>query len=155
MCPLCLGTDISHPDLSNQKEFNGCSFHQYQEGSMWRVSPWWHSSSGYVIAATHKHASFHIPPVFDLKNSEILNLFSRHGTLMARLIAGICPSAIIHVIKLHTVHWIHPSSFTAMGFTDRGLNLLHSLRHVAPRSFKSTRTALSGLLDMLPSLKQI
>lgn len=49
MCPLCLGTDISHPDLSDQKEFNGCSFHQYREGSMWRVSPWWHSSSGYVI----------------------------------------------------------------------------------------------------------
>lgn len=71
MCPLYLGTDISHPDLSDQKEFNGCSFHQYQEGSMWRVSPWWHSSSGYVIPIIHKHASLHKDPVLRCGKSKV------------------------------------------------------------------------------------
>ncbi|KAJ4256271.1 hypothetical protein NW762_009351 [Fusarium torreyae] len=64
------GTDITHPDLKGMK-FPGKSFHDYQEGSTWRVSPYWDSASG-------------------------------HGTLMARLIHRICPSAIIHVIKLQT-----------------------------------------------------
>lgn len=64
------GTDITHPDLKGMK-ISGKSFHHYYEGSTWRVSPYWDSSSG-------------------------------HGTLMARLIHRICPSAIIHVIKLQT-----------------------------------------------------
>lgn len=86
------------------------------------------------------NAPLHIYPVLRCRKGERLISISRHGTLMARLIAGICPSAIIHVIKLHTVHWIHPPSSTAMG-TDKGLNLLHSLRHVAPQSSRLTRTA--------------
>ncbi|KFG80924.1 intracellular serine protease [Metarhizium anisopliae] len=64
------GADITHPDLKGMK-FPGKSFHHYREGSSWRVSPFWDSSSG-------------------------------HGTLMARLIHRICPSAVIHVIKLST-----------------------------------------------------
>jgi hypothetical protein len=64
------GTDIMHPDLKGMN-FLGKSFHHYKEGSTWRVSPYWDSSSG-------------------------------HGTLMARLIHRICPSAVIHVIKLQT-----------------------------------------------------
>lgn len=64
------GTDITHPDLKGVK-FPGKSFHHYQDGSTWRVSPYWDSSSG-------------------------------HGTLMARLIHRICPSAVIHIIKLQT-----------------------------------------------------
>ncbi|KAL7904225.1 intracellular serine protease [Trichoderma velutinum] len=64
------GTDIMHPDLKGLRLL-GKSFHHYQDGSTWRVSPYWHSPSG-------------------------------HGTLMARLIHRICPSAIIHVIKLQT-----------------------------------------------------
>ena len=67
------GADITRPDLGDVrgKKFPGKSFCCYQEGSTWRVSPYWDSSSG-------------------------------HGTLMARLIHKICPSAIIHVIKLQT-----------------------------------------------------
>ncbi|RSL61222.1 hypothetical protein CEP53_005192 [Fusarium sp. AF-6] len=67
------GADITRPDLSDLKgkKFPGKSFCYYQEGSTWRVSPYWDSSSG-------------------------------HGTLMARLIHKICPSAVIHVIKLQT-----------------------------------------------------
>ncbi|KAJ4244398.1 hypothetical protein NW762_014526 [Fusarium torreyae] len=67
------GADITRGDLGNIKgeKFPGKSFCYYQEGSTWRVSPYWDSSSG-------------------------------HGTLMARLIHKICPSAIIHVIKLQT-----------------------------------------------------
>ncbi|KAL7903704.1 peptidase S8/S53 domain-containing protein [Trichoderma velutinum] len=64
------GTNIFHPDLKNMVQ-RGKSFHHYQDGSTWRVSPWWDSSSG-------------------------------HGTLMARLIHRICPTAIIHIIKLRT-----------------------------------------------------
>jgi hypothetical protein len=64
------GTDITHSEL-NGKEFPGKSFHEYSDGSSWRVSPYWDSASG-------------------------------HGTLMARLIHRICPSAIIYVIKLQT-----------------------------------------------------
>lgn len=64
------GTDITHPDLKGMK-ISGKSFHHYYEGSTWRVSPYWDSTSG-------------------------------HGTLMARLIHRICPSAVIHVIKLQT-----------------------------------------------------
>lgn len=64
------GADITHPEL-NGKRFPGKSFHDYTDGSSWRVSPYWHSASG-------------------------------HGTLMARLIHRICPSAIIYVIKLQT-----------------------------------------------------
>lgn len=64
------GADITHPDLRGMK-IPGKSFHHYQEGSTWRVSPYWNSASN-------------------------------HGTLMARLIHRICPSAIIHVIKLET-----------------------------------------------------
>ncbi|KAF5673912.1 intracellular serine [Fusarium heterosporum] len=67
------GADITRGDLGNitGEKFPGKSFCYYQEGSTWRVSPYWDSSSG-------------------------------HGTLMARLIHKICPSAIIHVIKLQT-----------------------------------------------------
>lgn len=67
------GADITRPDLSDLKgkKFPGKSFCYYQEGTTWRVSPYWDSSSG-------------------------------HGTLMARLIHKICPSAVIHVIKLQT-----------------------------------------------------
>ncbi|RSL52172.1 hypothetical protein CEP54_011046 [Fusarium duplospermum] len=67
------GADITRPDLSDLKgkKFPGKSFCYYQDGSTWRVSPYWDSSSG-------------------------------HGTLMARLIRKICPSAVIHVIKLQT-----------------------------------------------------
>ncbi|KAF3074378.1 hypothetical protein CFAM422_003607 [Trichoderma lentiforme] len=64
------GADITHPDLRGMK-IPGKSFHHYQEGSTWRVSPYWNSASN-------------------------------HGTLMARLIHRICPSAIIHIIKLET-----------------------------------------------------
>lgn len=64
------GTDITHPDLKGMK-ISGKSFHHYVEGSTFRVSPYWDSSSG-------------------------------HGTLMARLIHRMCPSAIIHAIKLQT-----------------------------------------------------
>lgn len=76
------GTDIMHPDLKGMG-FPGKSFHHYQEGSTWRVSPYWDSPSG-------------------------------HGTLMARLIHRICPSAIIHVIKLQT--------FTTEGSTKLQIN---------------------------------
>ncbi|KAM0419064.1 hypothetical protein ACHAPT_012003 [Fusarium lateritium] len=67
------GADITRTDLSDMKgkKFPGKSFCYYQEGSTWRVSPYWDSSSS-------------------------------HGTLMARLIHKICPSAVIHVIKLQT-----------------------------------------------------
>lgn len=89
---------------------------------MWRVSPWWHSSSGYAMSTNDN-------------NRSQTDLESRHGTLMARLIAGVCPSAIIHVIKLHTVHRTHSFSFACM-CTERSPNLLHSLRHVEPQSSK-------------------
>ncbi|KAF4457029.1 intracellular serine protease [Fusarium austroafricanum] len=64
------GADITRGDLGDIKgeKFPGKSFCYYQDGSTWRVSPYWDSSSG-------------------------------HGTLMARLIHKICPSAIIHAIE--------------------------------------------------------
>ncbi|KAF4968448.1 hypothetical protein FSARC_4142 [Fusarium sarcochroum] len=68
------GFDITHPDFEDAagSKFRGKSFHHYQDGSIWRVSPYYDSTSG-------------------------------HGTLMARLIHKICPSAIIHIIKLQTL----------------------------------------------------
>ncbi|KAK2616051.1 hypothetical protein N8I77_002766 [Diaporthe amygdali] len=66
------GTDKDHSDLSFNRPFRGTSFEQYQQGSRYRGVSPWWHSS------------------------------SGHGTLMARLIAGICPSAVIHIIKLRT-----------------------------------------------------
>ncbi|KAK2041785.1 hypothetical protein LZ31DRAFT_501822 [Colletotrichum somersetense] len=64
------GADTTHAGLEGIK-FRGQSFCHYWDGTRWRVSPYWHSSSG-------------------------------HGTAMAMLIHHVCPSAIIHVIKLDT-----------------------------------------------------
>lgn len=42
------GTDKGHEDLSFQRPVAGTSFQQYQQGRYRGVSPWWHSSSGFV-----------------------------------------------------------------------------------------------------------